>query len=323
MCAAAYRCGKTYASYLFAMACFVTAARGVIAQGSNAAAPQEESAPIQLPGFDVASIKPHKDEGMTMQVGVWIKPDGVSVSGVPLSMLIREAFGVSEDRVLSEPAWAKSSRYDIEAKVGPEDVAKLKTLSPQQRWEMLLPVFEDRFGLKFHRETVDLQAYTLVVAKGGEKMTAAKPAQPGEDTLQPPAKADGAGGSARQPRMMMHGSAQGMTMECHAASMGDLAHMISEQLGGTVVDKTELTGNYDFTLSWMPDEGSGPTMVGSAPMTMRLPAGGTPPDGGTPQEGSGPSLFTALQEQLGLKLETRKTPVEVFVIDSLEQPSPN
>lgn len=99
--------------------------------------------------------------------------------------------------------------------------------------------------------------------------------------------------------------------------------MISEQLGGTVVDKTELTGSYDFTLSWMPDEGSGPTMMGSAPMTMRLPAGGTPPDGGAPQEGSGPSLFTALQEQLGLKLEARKTPVEVFVIDRLEQPSPN
>src|SRR6202034_4562938 len=107
MCAAAYRCGKTYASYLLAMVCFVTAARGVIAQGSNVAAPQEESAPAQLPAFDVTSIKPHKDEGMTMQAGVWIKPDGVSVSGVPLSMLIREAFGVSEDRVLNEPACAK------------------------------------------------------------------------------------------------------------------------------------------------------------------------------------------------------------------------
>jgi bla regulator protein blaR1 len=323
MCAAAYRCGKTYASHLLAMACIVASARGGNAQGSNVTAPQEESAPIQLPAFDVVSIKPHKDEGMTMQTSVWIKPDSLSVSGLPLSMIIREALGVSEDRILNEPAWIKSDRYDIEAKVGPDDAAKLKTLSPQQRWQMLLPVLEDRFGLKFHRETVDLQAYTLVVAKGGAKLTAAKPAQPGEETVQPPSKADGAGGSARQPRMMMHGSAQGMTMECSAATMANLAQMISEQLGGTVVDKTDLTGSYDFTLSWTPDEGAGPTMVGSMAMTMRMPAGGMPPDGGTSQRDSGPSLFTALQEQLGLRLEARKTPVEVFVVDHVEQPSPN
>jgi uncharacterized protein (TIGR03435 family) len=323
MCAAAaYPGARTYASCLLAMACVATAASGAIAQENNVAASQE-SAPIQLPVFDVASIKPHKDEGMMMQAGIWMKPDGVSTSGIPLSMIIREAFGVPEDRVLNEPAWAKSDRYDIEAKVGPEDVGKFKTLSPQQRWEMLLPVLEDRFGLKFHRETVDLQAYTLVVAKGGAKMTAAKLAQSGEDALQPPAKAEGASENVRQPQMRMHGSTQGMTLECHAASMANLTQTISEQLGGTVVDKTELTGNYDFTLSWMPDEGAGPMMVGSAPMTMRMPAGGTPPDGGTSQEGSGPSLFTALQEQLGLKLEARKTPVEVFVIDHIEQPSPN
>jgi uncharacterized protein (TIGR03435 family) len=284
---------------------------------------RESNEAAKLPEFDVVSIKPHMDEGMSMKAGIWITPDGVSTSGIPLSMLIREAFGVIEDRVLNEPAWAGSSRYDIEAKVGPEDVAKLKTLSPQQRWQMMLPVFEDRFGLKFHRETVDLRAYALVVAKGGPKITAIESVQPREDTLQPLAKAVGAGGSAQPPRMMMRESTQGLTMECHAASMANLAQMISEQLGGAVEDRTELAGNYDFTLSWMPDEGAGPMMTGSAPMMMRMPAGGAPPDGGTSQNGSEPSLFTALREQLGLKLEPRKVPVEVFVIDHLQQLSPN
>ncbi len=285
------------------------AAHGVIAQANNPATPQANPPP-QLPAFEVVSIKLHPDEGIGhMNADIWMTPDGITVSGVPLSMLIREAFGVSEDRVLNEPAWAKTRSFDIQAKVGPDDVAKLEAIKPQQRWEMLLPVFADRFGLKFHRETVDLQAYTLIVSKGGAKITAAKPVQHDEE--------------ASPPRFRMHRSTQGMTMECHATSMADFARTISQQLGATVVDRTELKGNYDFTLEWTPDEGAGPTMTGSAPMTMRMPATGVPPDGGTSQEGAGPSLFTALREQLGLRLEPRKTPVDVFVIDHIEQPSPN
>jgi len=276
-----------------------------------------------LSAFDVVSIKPHKDEGMRMQAGIWIRPDGISASGIPLPMILREAFGVSEDRLLNEPDWAKSSRYDIEAKVAPEDAAKLKALSPQQRWEMLLPALEDRFGLKFHRDMADLQAYTLVVAKGGEKMTAAQPPSAGGDAFQGPVKADGSGGSAPQSQMMMRRSSEGMRLECHAASLASLVQTISEQLGSTVVDKTGLTGNYDFTLSWMPDEGSGPMMEGSAPMMMRMSGVGGPADGDTAKEASGPSLFTALQEQLGLKLERQKVHVDVVVIDRLGQLSPN
>jgi len=292
------------------MACIATAGPGAIAQGNNPAAPQNASAPTQLPAFDVASIKPHKDEGIGhMNLDIWMTPDGITASGVPLSMLIREAFGVSEDRLLNEPAWTETRRYDIQAKVGPDDVAKLKTLNPQQRWGMLLPAFEDRFSLKFHRKKVGLRAYALVVTRGGAKITAEKPAIPDED--------------ATPSRFRMRRSAQGMTMECHAATMADLAQTISEQLGAIVVDRTELTGNYDFTLSWTPDEGAGPTMSGSASMTMRMPATGTPPDSSTPREAPGPSIFTALEEQLGLKLESRKQPVDVIVIDHIEQPSPN
>lgn len=281
--------------------------------------PGSASEGTNLPAFDVVSIKPHKDEGMRMQAGIWIKPDGISASGIPLPMLLREAFGISEDRVLNEPEWAKSSRYDIEAKVAPEDAAKLKSLSPQQRWKMLLPALEDRFGLKFHHTMEDLQAYTLVVAKGGPKMTVAKSAETGGEATRP----EGSVGNAPQSQVMMRRSADGMRMECHGASMESLAQMISEQLGSTVVDRTGLKDNYDYTLSWMPDESGGPMMVGSGPMMMRMSGTGSPADGDASKDAAGPSLFTALQEELGLKLETQKVPVDVVVIDHIEQLSPN
>ena len=308
--AAAHLCGRTYASCLLAIACIATGACSSVAQGTNPAAPQDASAPVQLPAFEVVSIKPHPDEGIGhMNSDIWMTPDGISVSGVPLSMLIREAFGVSDDRMLNEPAWVKTLRFDIQAKVGPDDVAKLEAIKPQQRWAMLLPVFEDRFGLKFHHQMVDLEAYTLIVAKGGAKITVAKPAQHDED----------APGS----RFRMRRSVQGMTMECREVTMADLARTISQQLSATVVDATGLKGNYDFTLEWGPDEGGGPTMTGSLPMTLRMPAAGLPPDSSTPQEALGPSIFTALEEQLGLKLEARKQPVDAIMIDHIEQPSPN
>ncbi len=305
--ASARQCGRIYASFALTIVS-LAAVRSVDAQ-ANEVAKQRSGAPAQLPAFDVVSIKPHGDEGIGhMNADIWMMPDGITVSGIPLSMLIREAFGVSEDRMLNLPAWAESSRYDVQAKVAADDVAAVKMLSPKQRWEMLLPVFEDRFNLKFHHETVDLRAYALTVAKGGAKITAAKPAQPDEDA---------------QPRFKIRGSPQGTTMECHGATMANLAQTISDQLGTTVVDRTELSGNYDFTLVWTPDEGAGPTMTGSAPMTMRMPAAGIPPDPALPREGLGPSLVAALQEQLGLKLESRKLPVDVIVIDHIEQLSPN
>jgi uncharacterized protein (TIGR03435 family) len=92
--------------------------------------------------------------------------------------------------------------------------------------------------------------------------------------------------------------------------------MLSHQLGRTVLDKTGLKGNYDFTLEWTPDQ--------SQPAMLMGPEGGKPgTDNAPPPESSGPSLFTAIQEQLGLKLESTKGPVEILVIDHVEKPSEN
>ncbi len=128
--------------------------------------PQAQNAPAQLPKFDVASIKLHKSEGMMMQAGFRLTPDGVSIAGVPLSMLLRQTFGLPADRLLNQPDWVNSARYDIEAKVDPDDAPKLDKLTRTERMEMLTPLLEERFGLKFHHETKTLEVYALVVAKG-------------------------------------------------------------------------------------------------------------------------------------------------------------
>jgi bla regulator protein blaR1 len=343
---------------LLVAACYSVVAMSLLAQSS---APAERATAVapQLPAFDVVSIKPHKDEGMMMRAMSRLTPDGVQVDGVPLGMLVRQAFGVSEDRILNEPDWAKSARYDIEAKVAPEDAAGLKAATPQQRSAMMLPVLQDRFGLKYHHETKELQVYTLVVAKGGPKLKEAKPvdasgagaahqakADAGADTpprplyvQRPPSGGEGAGpvlakpgtggadggpvamkpgAGGGGPRMMMRGSPQGMTMEGHGTTMPALAQMLSQQMGATVVDKTGLTGSYDVTLSFMPDN-----FMFSGQM-MKGPGGGPGPDGGAQsQEPVGPSIFTAVQEQLGLKLVAQKAPVDVVVIDHIERPTEN
>lgn len=279
-----------------------------------------------------------------MRIGISATPDGFQAYGVPLEMLVRQAFGVSEDRILNEPDWVKSARFDLDAKVAPEDAPGFKALSMQERFTMLLPVLQDRFGLKFHHEIKELEVYTLVVAKGGPKLQEAAPADVGKND-QPPAATGAAGappppplppnlgGAAggeaasrpglsggappRGPGMMMRMSTQGMTLNAHGTPIMSLARLISQQIGATVVDKTGLTGSYDFTLSFTPD-----MAMGTGPM-MRPPGGAPPPDGAQTQEPVGPSLFTAVQEQLGLRLVAHKEPEDVIVIEQIEQPTAN
>jgi uncharacterized protein (TIGR03435 family) len=333
---------------LVGCALFAAASAGGQAPAAQSAAPSASSsapsasAPAaaaqggsdQLPVFDVVSVKTHKDEGMMMRMGISATPDGFQADGIPLQMLIRQAFGVSEDRIFGEPDWAKSSRFDINAKVTPDDAPKLKALTMEQRSGMMLPVLEDRFGMKYHHETKELQVYSLVAAKGGPKLKestpaesdgSASPAPMGSDgkwlnaappPTPPPAAGGGqgltrpAGGSpGGNSRTMMRMSQQGMTLEAAGATMESLTRIISQQISATVVDKTGLKGKYDFALSFTPDN---------------FQINGHPPDGGAEsQEPVGPSIFTALPEQLGLKLEAQRQTVDVIVIDHIEQPTAN
>ena len=265
-----------------------------------------------LPKYDVASIKPYKTDDR--RVMMMITPDGVSLQGVPMRLLLPQAFGVEEDRILGEPAWVKSNRYDIEAKVEPDNAPKLKDMKVEQRNAMMLQLLVDRFNLKYHYEKRELPMYALVVAKDGLKMKPTKADQDGPETDAPkPGDAPGPGdGRAPRPGRRMMTMNPGH-LESTGTTIDMLTHVLSRQLGRTVVDKTGLKGEYDFALDYTPDN-------------MPMPPHGAPESGPKPEvqpDQNGPSIFTAVEEQLGLKLEATKGMVDVIVIDHIDLPTEN
>jgi len=161
--------------------------------------------------------------------------------------------------------------------------------------QMLQALLANRFQLTVHREKNELTVYRLVIAKGGPKLHEANP--------------DGAHPGAGS----MRGGGLDGELTAEAVPVASLAHELTQMLGHPVSDKTDLKGVYDFKLQFTPDDRLQPP-GGLAP-NERLPV--------RPADSNVPSLFDALQEQLGLKLEPGKGPVEVVVIDHVEQPSPN
>ena len=236
------------------------------------------------PEFTVAAIKLNKTASTINGVASTYRftPSGLEVTNLAPQLLIRLAYGIEDNQILNAPGWIESERYDIQAKVDATDIAALKSLTPEQHYRMLQPLLADRFELKFHYETRELPIYTLVVMKTGSKMKEIQP------TISPEGVKNPGGANWGNDQIKSSGIA-----------IDQLSHILTEQLERTVVNKTGLTGNYDFTLKWTPDDGQSQT------------------------DTSGPSIFTAVQEQLGLKLEAGKGPVQVLVIDHIERPSEN
>jgi uncharacterized protein (TIGR03435 family) len=255
-----------------------------------------ENATVKLPVFDVVSVRQNKSGTDTFRSRS--TPDGISVENTSLLMLIRQAYAMMnslDDKFLRVPDWASTERYDIQAKVDPSDIAELPKLDATQRGLMLQALLADHFKLVTHHEVEEQPVYALVIAKKGLKLTESK----ADDSH--PDGAEGVHGNKRPNAIHMsrgHLAAQ-------AISIPNIEMILTQITGRTVLDKTGLKGNYDVTLNWAPDDGQ-PTLLN-----------------GVPQEETRPSIFTALQEQLGLKLESQKAPVEVLVIDHVERPSEN
>jgi uncharacterized protein (TIGR03435 family) len=223
-------------------------------------------------------------------------------------MLIRTAYGIEENQISGGPSWLKSEHYDVDAKMDSATADALHKLAEDQRrvatQHMLQALLADRFKLAVHHDSKELSIYALVVAKSGPKLQQAKPGDTYPNGIKGP-DGIGRGGVMRMGRGQLTGQ---------ALPMSALARLLTGQLGRTVVDKTGLQGDYDFTLQWTPDESEGASFRGPD----------TGPQGSAPSaDSSGPSLFTALQEQLGLKLESQNGPVETYVIDHAEKPSEN
>jgi uncharacterized protein (TIGR03435 family) len=172
---------------------------------------------------------------------------------------------------------------------------------------MIQSLLADRFKLRVSHETKELPVYALVVAKNGPKCQEAKPG----DTY--PNGIKGFDGRAQGAGSFRAGNGH-LTLQGYPISF--LSLLLAERLDRTVLDQTGLKGKYDIALKWTPDENLAATPSG--------PAGGNPgADAAAQPDSSGPSIFTAIQEQLGLKLESTKGPVEIIVIDHIERPSEN
>jgi len=255
-----------------------------------------------VPVYEVASIRPRKfgSGGMI----IWdFRPDGFTAKNITLQMLIRMAYGVEDYQISGAPKWLNAETYNVEAKLDGTVADKLRKLTFDQRsveqQPMLQALLVDRFQLTLHRESKELPAYVLVIAKGGPKVQEAKPGDTYPNGMKD-LEGHGHGDIMHFGRGLLTG--QGVPIAF-------LVRMLSQQqLGRPVLDKTGLKGNYDFTLQWTPDENRTPTVGQQG-------TDDTPPPG--------PSIFTAIQEQLGLRLEPQKGPVEVLVIDHVERPSEN
>jgi uncharacterized protein (TIGR03435 family) len=240
------------------------------------------------PQFEVASIR----QNLT-PVPRWrmhFTGDGVSAMDVTLFYAIEEAYGLYDDQFWSGVLpWTREKRFDIEAKY---DVEKYPNLTGEQRKAMLQQLLADRFHLAVHRESKEFPIYTLEIAKGGPKFTETKP----EDLTVSPVYG-----------VMCHlGRMKTGPLEMKGCTTDGLAKALtayaSNDLGRTIVDRTGLTGHYNFTVNWSTDV---------APAANTLDAG------------SGPSIFTAVQEQLGLVLKAGKGSLETIVIDHVEMPTEN
>ena len=246
-----------------------------------------QSAP-ERPAFEVASVKPNQSGDRGMSFG---RPPGrFTATNVTLKLLITYAYGVSDHQISGGPSWLNSERYDIVAKEPADDPSVARTMpmlhenpGVAKTMLMLQTLLSDRFQLRLLRETKELPGYALVVAKNGHKLH----------------EGEGTGNGMRIGRGRI--TTQAISMDNFSKNLGRLP-------GRPVVDRTALKGKFAFTLEWTPDPSQPTGLLGPSP---------------APVDDSGPSIFTALQEQLGLKLEPQKGPVEILVIDHVEKPSEN
>ena len=252
----------------------------------------QETAPV----FEVASIKPADptENGTSFN---FTNGGGLRISGANLRSLIMSAYNIRPFQLSGGPGWVYTERFNIQAKPehssdeGPADYRKMTDAQRRAASELvrrrLQALLADRFQLVLRHETKEMPVYALIVAKGGVRMTESK-------------EGDGSSMSTNNTRMT-----------CTRCTMESLAVSLSGMTGRIVHDETGLAAKYDFKMEWAPDA---------------KPAGAERPDGAQAEFAStpeGPTLFTALQQVLGLKLEPKKGPVDVYVIERAEKLSDN
>jgi uncharacterized protein (TIGR03435 family) len=241
----------------------------------------------KLISFDVVSIRPASAPGWLTR----FTKVGFEADAAPVQYLLRVAFSsqIAPPDILGVPKWAAET-YDIRAKVAPEDVEEYNSLSREQQGLMLQELLADRFHLRFHFGTTEHLAYTMTLLGSGSKL---ERHQAGKEY---------SGNGDNEPLMPVDGM---LRFRANPDSMTHLARRLSwtsDVERKAVIDRSGLNGFYKFDLTWCPiqDDPNPPTTTCN-----------------------GPSLFTALKEQLGLELKPTKSSFPTLIVDALDKPSPN
>jgi uncharacterized protein (TIGR03435 family) len=295
-----------------------------------------QSTPPAAPSFEVASVKPSDPNAAGLFGSVpSMRPQGrsgLAVSNMPLRLLIRMAYGVQDFQIIGGPTWQMSNKFDITAKAPEGTTQGMQELVP-----MMKTLLADRFKLRTHTETRELPTYALVVARSdGTLGSAMKPSTSdcsnAAAEAQKRAEALTQGGPAAiaallpkpgetvkcalMPAIDPANPAAGFGLRADGQPISALTQMLTQVTSRRVIDRTGLTGLYDWELRFDPQ-----VFLALLPqLGIDLPAIGA--NANLPASDS-PALLTALQEQLGLKLDSQRGPVEVLVIDSAELPEPD
>ena len=235
--------------------------------------------------FEVATIKPANPEtrGQSILVGRG-GSNLFTTTNTTLNDLITFAYGIQVRQIVGGPSWLESEKFDISAKPEQPGIPNVTQLKT-----MVQKLLAERFGLAFHNEKRELSAYAITLGKNGPKLTKNESG----------GNLPGFGG--RGPGAVV----------IRNSSMEEFAGFLQGRiLDRPVVDQTGLKDKFDFTLEWRPDPAQ---LAQAGPNVPQLP----------PEVESRPDLFTAVQEQIGLKIEPTKAPVEVYVIDKVQKPSEN
>ena len=254
--------------------------------------------------FDVASVRENKNldtnAGYTTMSGQFVPHTTMlRVINWRIGNLISYAYGVDESQILGTPKWPFPTLFVVVAKGDSEEDTKLATLTQEQQWaeqqHMLQTLLEDRFSLKTHWDIKEGDVYHLVVAKRGPKLSTQGQMPPSADELKN-------FGDRPVPTLYQKNDGQGYDFIAHGSSMNQWVQMLTAQFGRPVIDRTGLTGKYDFVLKY------------KGRWDRDRPADDLDPV---------PPLDRALTEELGLKVEPAKALVKVLVIDHIDKPSPN
>jgi len=260
--------------------------------------------------FEVVSIKLFDSVGGA-QPRMAMNPGRYDVIGMPLRLVVGQGLAAPLDRIFGWPDWIDTERYTIAAKMqdGPPPATGALFV-------MIENLLKDRFNLVTHRETRELPIYNLVVAHPDRLGPALKESSR-ECRTELTERVEAARRGAPMPTtpaVCMTSRLNVGTASMDGTQMAVLANFLTQSVGRPVIDRTGLTSFYDLTLKWTPNPGGGPTPFG-------LPAGLLPTAPPPPEDPNAPNIFTAVQEQLGLKLEAGRGPVEVVIIDRLDKPT--